>query len=52
MALLNMFRRFFYFMVYHLTISDALIQRGFGVFPKLTIGNLWKPFHDAILAHF
>ena len=51
MKLSNMFRSF-YFVVYHLSIFDALIQRGFGFFPKITIGNLCKPFHDVIIFPF
>ena len=43
---------FFYFVVHHLTIFDALIQRGFGVFPRVTIGNLCKLFHDARINPF
>ena len=40
-------------MIHHkLTIFDALIQRGFGVFPKTTIGNLCKPFHYVIIIPF
>ena len=42
----------FYFVVHHLTIFDALIQRGFGVFAKMTIGNLWNPFHNVIIIPF
>ena len=37
--LLSKFRYFFNFVVHHLTFFDALIERGFEVFPKVTIGN-------------
>ena len=30
----------FLFLVHHLAILDALIQRDFRVFPKITVGNL------------
>ena len=57
LRLQNMFfyffcNNFFYFVVHHLTIFDALIQRGFGVFPRVTIGNLCKLFHDARINPF
>ena len=48
----NMFRSFFYFVIDQLTIFYALIQRGFGVFPKITVINLCKPFNDVIIISF
>ena len=50
--LLNMFRSFLSLVIHHPTIFDALIQRGLWVIPKITIGNLWKPFYDAIFIQF
>ena len=47
----NLFKNFC-FVVYHLTIFDALIQSGFEFFPKITIVNLCKPFHNAIIILF
>ena len=38
----------FYFVIHQLTIFDALIQNGFGFFPKITIGNLCEPFNNVI----
>ena len=29
-----------------------LIQRDFGIFPKIAIGNLYKPFHDVVIIKF
>ena len=43
------------FVIHHLTIFDALIQKTesvFGVFQEITIGNLCKPFHDVIIIPF
>ena len=40
------------FVFRHLTNFDALIQRGFEVFPKNAIGNLCKLFHDIIIIPF
>ena len=48
----QIFSEVFYFMIYHLTTFDAFIQRGFGVFQKIIIGNLFKPFHYVILIPF
>ena len=42
---------FFHVLLHHLTIFDE-IQRDFVVFPNITIGNLWKPFHYVIIIPF
>ena len=48
-----MFRSFFIlWSITHLTIFGVLIKKGLGVFPKITIGNLCKPFHDVIIIPF
>ena len=39
----------FSLVVHHLTIFDDLIQKEFYVIPKITVGNLRKPFHDHII---
>lgn len=31
---------------------SMLIQRGFWVIPKITVGNLWNSFHNAIFFQF
>ena len=43
---------FFYFAAHHLTSFDTLIQRGFGVSPRIAIGNLCKSFLDAAIVPF
>ena len=41
---------FFNYAAHQLTSFDTLIQRGFGVSPKIAIGNLCKSFlHAAII---
>ena len=43
------------FMIHHLSIFDALIQKTesvYGVFPEITIGNLCNSFHDVIIIPF
>ena len=48
----NMFKGFLSSMTHRMNILDALIQRGFYVFPKIATADLWKLFDKVILTPF